>query len=226
MHAGHSGCGFIEAYCNGVLRSIGKKENIRMHLTHGDRMSILIKNAWLVTQNPGREIYQGNVYVEDNLIAEMGNVDVEAEYVIDGKNRILMPGLINTHAHVAMTNLRGMIDDVPLETFLEKTFELDSQRSEDALREGAILGIEEMLRTGTTTFVDFYYSEDVIASVVKEYGIRAYLGWAVLDEDKTTQKGNPVKNAENFIREFSSEQMIKPMVAPQGVYVRRTGLCW
>ncbi len=198
---------------------MAKNEIYKRVLTHGDEMSILVKDAWIVTQNSKREIKRGNVYIEENTIAEIGNVNVEAEHVIDGKDKILMPGLINTHAHVAMTNLRGMIDDVPLETFLERTFELDRQRDADALREGATLGIMEMLRTGTTTFVDFYYGEDIIASVAKEYGIRAYLGWAVLDEDKSTQKGNPVKNAESFIREFSSQPMIKPMVAPQGVYV-------
>ncbi len=181
-------------------------------------MSILIKDAWLVTQNENREIIRGDIYIEDELITDIGKVNVEADYVIDGRDKIVMPGLINTHTHVAMTDMRGIADDVDLEDFLSIVWKEEAKRDDEDIYRGARLGIEEMLRTGTTTFVDMYSDEDVIAKAVKEMGIRAYLGWAVVDEEITTQEGNPLRNAENFIKEFREEKLVTPLIAPHAVY--------
>ncbi len=181
-------------------------------------MSILIKNAWIVTQNEKREILQGNIYIEESKIVEIGNVNEEAEYVLNASGKIVMPGLINTHTHVGMTDMRGMADDVNLEEFLMKMWKEEAKRGREEIYKGAKLGIKEMLRTGTTAFVDMYSDEDAIAKAAKELGIRAFLGWAVVDEDITTQEGNPLTNAENFIKEFRNEELITPLIAPHAVY--------
>ncbi|AGB04164.1 cytosine deaminase-like metal-dependent hydrolase [Aciduliprofundum sp. MAR08-339] len=181
-------------------------------------MSILIRDAWIITQNARREIIKGDVYIEDNRISDVGRINLEADIIIDGKNKIVMPGLINTHTHIPMTDLRGLADDVDLEEFLKRMWALESKRTREDLRHGAALGIDEMLRTGTTTFVDMYSDEDVVAEVAREKGIRAFLGWAVVDEDITTQMGSPLKNAENFVQEYAKDDLITPMVAPHGVY--------
>ncbi len=181
-------------------------------------MSILIKDVWIVTQDAERRIMRGNVYVEDHRIVEIGEVSTEAEHVIDAKNKILMPGLINTHTHIPMTDLRGLADDVDLEEFLTRMWKLERQRSREDFRIGAEMGIKEMLRTGTTTFVDMYSDEDVVAEVAKNLGIRAFLGWAVVDEDITTQEGKPLSNAEKFITSYQNEELITPLIAPHGVY--------
>jgi len=181
-------------------------------------MSILIKDSWIVTQNPKREIIKGDVYIEDSFISEVGRINVEAEFVIDGRHRIVIPGLINTHTHIGMTDLRGIADDVDLEDFLSIIWKEEAKRGNKEIYEGAKLGIEEMLRTGTTTFVDMYSDEDVIARAVKEMGIRAFLGWAVVDEDITTQEGNPINNAENFIKDFRNDELITPLIAPHAIY--------
>ncbi len=184
----------------------------------GVPMSVLIKDAWVVTQNTRREIIKADVYIEDNLITEIGKINVEADYVFKEKNMIVIPGLINTHTHIPMTDLRGLADDVDLEKFLEKMWKLEGQRSRDDFRIGAEMGIKEMLRTGTTTFVDMYSDEDVVAEVAKKMGMRAFLGWAVVDEDITTQEGNPLSNAEKFITAYQNEDLITPLIAPHGVY--------
>ena len=181
-------------------------------------MSILIKNALIVTQNHKREILQGDVYIEDELISEIGNVHIEADTVIEGKNIVVMPGLINTHTHVAMTGMRGIADDVDLFEFLQKVWAVEEKMTWDDIYKGARMGIEEMLRTGTTTFVDMYSYEDAVAKAVKELGIRGYLGWAVVNEEITTQGGTPVKNAEEFIRTYRGDDLVTPMIAPHAVY--------
>ncbi len=181
-------------------------------------MSILIKNGWIVTQDRERRIINGDVYIEENLIVDIGKIKVEAEYVIDATNRIVLPGLINTHTHVGMTDMRGLADDVSLDNFLQIMWKEEGERGKEDIYRGAILGIKEMLRTGTTTFVDMYSDEDVIARACKELGIRGYLGWAVVDEELTTQEGDPLKNAESFIREYRDDDLVTPLIAPHAVY--------
>jgi 5-methylthioadenosine/S-adenosylhomocysteine deaminase len=84
---------------------------------------------------------------------------------------------------------------------------------------GASLGCLEMIRSGTTTFVDLYYDEDVIAEAVQAAGLRALLCWAVLDQQFTTQKGNPLDNCRAFCRKFKDAGRIMPGIGLQGVYV-------
>lgn len=178
-----------------------------------------IRNGLLVTQNERREVLKGDVLVEDGVIASVGDSVERAEDVVDASGCIVMPGLINCHTHVSMSLMRGAVDDLKLEQFLERTFAIDARRTEEDVELGAALGCLEMARSGTTTFLDLYYSEDAILRSVEKVGLRSYLGWAVLDDDLTTQEGSPLSNCERFIRENRGRPLMKPVVAPQGVYV-------
>lgn len=149
----------------------------------------------------------------------MGEATGKADEVVDASGCIVMPGLINCHAHVAMAVMRSVADDLRLDGFLERTFAIDAKRTEADIAAGAALGCLEMARTGTTTFLDLYYAQDVIAKCSERAGLRAYLGWAVLDQEFTTQKGDPVKNCERFIMAHKGRPLVRPVVAPQGVYV-------
>lgn len=182
-------------------------------------MSILVKGGLVVTQNWKREVLKGDVLIENGKIASVGHAKARPDDVVDASGCIVMPGLINCHTHVAMSLMRSIADDVKLDKFLDKTFAIDAKRTPEDVAVGATLGCLEMARSGTTTFVDMYYSEDAIAKSVEEVGLRGYLGWTVLDEKFTTQKGKPIKNCENFIRSHKGRPLIKPLVALQGVYV-------
>jgi len=182
-------------------------------------LSILVKDGLVVTQNWKREVLKGDVLIENGRIANVGHAKARPDEVIDASGCIVMPGLINCHTHVAMSLMRSIADDVKLDKFLDKTFAIDAKRTPEDVAVGATLGCLEMARSGTTTFVDMYYSEDAIAKSVEEVGLRGYLGWTVLDEKLTTQTGKPIKNCENFIRSHSGRPLIKPLVALQGVYV-------
>ncbi|MGC8584733.1 MAG: amidohydrolase family protein [Thermoplasmata archaeon] len=183
-------------------------------------MSILIKNGFIVTQNKNRDIFEGDVYIEGNRIMEIGkNLHNEADYMIDASENIIVPGLINTHTHVGMGGFRGLIEDMQLDDFLKKTFDLDSKRTNDDIYHSSMISIAEMLRNGITSFLDLYYSEDIIARAVKDSGIRGFLSWVTLDERYTTQSGSPINNAENFIIRFKGAERIYPSVGFQGVYV-------
>jgi 5-methylthioadenosine/S-adenosylhomocysteine deaminase len=181
--------------------------------------SLLIKGAHVVTQNASREQIQCDVLVEDGLIRKVGKVLSGADEIIDADGDILIPGLVNAHSHVAMAIMKGVADDVTFPKFLDRVFAIDSDRQEEDIMLGAQLGLAEMIRSGTTTFVDLYYSEDVIAKAVTESGIRGVLCWAVLDEEYTTQKGVPLDNCKHFHEEFKHVPRITPGIGLQGVYV-------
>ncbi|TLZ64662.1 MAG: metal-dependent hydrolase [Methanobacteriota archaeon] len=182
-------------------------------------MSLLLRGGWIVTQNPRRELVRGDVLVEGGTIANIGQVRDSADRVIDCTDCAVLPGLINTHHHVANTLLRGVADDVPLEGMLEKAYAIDAKLTRRDVQMGALLGCIEMLKSGTTSFHDLFYWEDEVARGVREAGIRGFLSWVVLDEAFTTQRGSPLKNAEQFVKKHKGDDLVTPSVGLQGVYV-------
>ncbi len=181
-------------------------------------MSIALKGGWVVTQNTKREIIKADILIENGRISQIGKIG-PADEVIDASGCAIIPGLINAHTHISMTLMRGIADDVNLEQFLEKTFKVDAGRTPEDVELGSKLGAIEMLRAGNTSFVDMYYAQDSAAKAVSESGIRGFLGWVVLDEQFTTQKGSPLTNCEDFINSHNQMERIHPLVALQGVYV-------
>ena len=183
-------------------------------------MITIIRDAWIVTQDEKRSILKGDIVVDGDKIVSVGTkYKGDADKEIDASGDIVMPGMINTHTHVAMAPLKGICDDLLFPDFLNKVFKIDSDRTDYDLEMGAKLGCAEMMRGGTTTFVDLYYSEDVIAKAVQEAGIRGVLCWCCLDEQFTTQKGNPLNNCKHFYETHKDKRKIIPGVGLQGVYV-------
>ena len=180
----------------------------------------VIRDGWIVTQDPERRVLRGDVAVDGERIAHVGGrYEGGFDEEIDASGDIVMPGMVNTHTHVAMSVMKGVVDDLSFPDFLDKVFRIDADRTDDDLDIGARLGCMEMMRGGTTTFVDLYYSEDVIAEAVKDAGIRGVLCWCALDPDKTTQNGDPVDNAKAFRSKYKGERKILPSIGLQGVYV-------
>ena len=189
-------------------------------------MITVVRDAWIVTQDPRRSIMRGDVVIDGERIASVGKTyKGEADREIDASGDIVIPGLINTHTHVAMTVMKGVVDDIPFPKFLERVFRIDSDRTDKDLEIGTKIGCAEMIRSGTTTFVDLYYSEDVISKATAEAGIRGVLCWCVLDEELTTQKGNPLQNCKRFYDGFRNKRKIVPGVGLQGVYVCNEETC-
>ncbi|MFW9789095.1 MAG: amidohydrolase [Candidatus Thorarchaeota archaeon] len=153
--------------------------------------SILIKNGYILTLNPKREIItDGSIYVEDDTIREIGKSEElkghNAELVIDAKNKIVMPGLIDTHIHLSQALIRGCADDVSLVDWLKKyVWVLQGNFTKDDGQVSAELCMAEMVRTGTTSFIDCMihtrYGFDGIAKAVEEVGMRGALSKIIMD---------------------------------------------
>ena len=183
-------------------------------------MITAIRDAWIVTQDSKRSILKGDVVIENDIITSVGGrYDGSVDRDIDASGDVVMPGMINTHTHVAMAPLKGVCDDLAFPDFLDKVFKIDSDRTDHDLDMGTRLGCAEMMRGGTTTFVDLYYSEDVVAKATQDAGIRGVLCWCCLDEQFTTQKGNPLDNCKHFYETHKDKRKIIPGVGLQGVYV-------
>lgn len=189
-------------------------------------MITVFRGGWIVTQNSERNVLKGDVAVEDEKIIYVGpEYKGSAEREIDAEGDIVMPGMINTHTHVAMSVMKGSLDDLSFPDFLNASFKVDADRTDHDMSIGTKLGCMEMIRGGTTTFMDLYYSQDVIAKATQEAGLRGVLCWCVLDEDKTTQVGNPLKNCINFYESHKDMRKIIPGVGLQGVYACNEETC-
>lgn len=112
----------------------------------------------------------------------------EGLHEIDGRGKLLMPGLVNTHTHVAMTLMRNLADDIPLMEWLnERVWPFESRLGAEEIALGARLGMAEMLLGGTTTLVDMYWHEAAVAREARDMGIRAVLCPSFLDGDRMAE---------------------------------------
>lgn len=185
-------------------------------------MSILIKNVLL----DGRET---SIYIEGNIISEIG-ATVEADHVIDGRNKAALPGMVNTHTHSAMTLLRSYADDLKLQEWLQnEIWPLEAKLTDEDVYWGSKLACLEMIKTGTTCFNDMYWFMKGTARAVEEMGIRAVLAEAYIDLFKEEMAEDMKKKTEKFIghvKEMDNDRII-PALGPHAVYtVSRESLEW
>jgi len=115
-------------------------------------MSILIKNIEL-----NKKIQ--DILIEGNTITRIGSsIDFNADIEIEGTNKAAVPGLFNGHTHAAMSLMRGYADDMPLMPWLqEKIWPLEKNITEEDVYWGTKLACLEMIKTGTTLFIDMYH---------------------------------------------------------------------
>jgi 5-methylthioadenosine/S-adenosylhomocysteine deaminase len=145
---------------------------------------MLLKNcSWVITQNPRREILRDvDVLVEGSEIASIGrNLDKSGE-VIDCSGKALLPGLVNSHTHLAMTLFRGYADDMLLQEWLSRRiWPLEARLKERHVYAGSLLGALELLKGGVTAFNDMYFFGEGVRRAVEESGIRGVFSQGVLD---------------------------------------------
>lgn len=192
-------------------------------------MKQLIKNVHILTMDQIRtEIPAGFLLIEDDQIAAIGSMENElpkADKVIDGKQGILLPGMINTHTHVGMIPFRSLGDDVPdrLRRFL---FPLEKNMTRQLVTQSAKYAVAEMLLAGVTSFCDMYYFEDAIAEAVAEMGSRALLGETIIDMETPDAKtcDEAFLACKEFIHRWQNHPLIQPIIAPHAPNTNRREL--
>jgi 5-methylthioadenosine/S-adenosylhomocysteine deaminase len=191
-------------------------------------VDLIVANGLVVTIDADRRILdRGSVAIAGANIVGVGPADqiardFKAQATIDATGRVVMPGLINTHTHAPMVLYRGLGDDLALMDWLQKyIFPAEAKTVSPAfVRTGTNLAALEMIRSGTTTYVDMYYFEEEIARATKTAGLRAVLGQTVIEFPVADAKtpAAALARAEAFIREFHKDDLITPAVAPHAVY--------
>lgn len=180
---------------------------------------VIIKNAYVLTMDPDAgDLKNGTVVIEDGKITEIGEKTKEsAETVIDAKGSVVMPGLVNTHTHAAMTLFRGYADDLQLAEWLEKhIWPAEAQLKAEDVYKGSLLACVEMIRSGTTSFADMYFYMDETAKAVQESGLRASLSHGLIELWNREKGETDLKEGKRFVRAWqgAADGRIKTMYGP------------
>lgn len=191
-------------------------------------LSILIKNAsYVLTQDTKRRVLRdADVLIEGDRITKVGRgITKRAGKTVDGRGKAVLPGLINLHTHASMTLFRGIADDVGLFEWLEGSiFPLEAKLTEEDIRCGAMVGALEMVKSGTTSFLDMYVSMDRVAEACKEIGIRGFLSVGVTDIGASPEAAEAKLGlCERFIERWSGDELITPSVGPHAIYTCSAG---
>ncbi|MEM2521810.1 MAG: amidohydrolase [Candidatus Bathyarchaeia archaeon] len=148
-------------------------------------MNIKILNGTIITMRDGKVIRDGAVIIENDTIIDVGKThNVNQKYAsgyekIDAKGKIVIPGLINTHQHAAMSLLRGYADDLPLQEWLEKwIWPIERHMTASDIYTGALLTAVEAIMGGTTTVNTMYHymQEGNEAKAFADAGLRGVVG--------------------------------------------------
>ena len=187
-------------------------------------MSILLEGAWIITQNENRETLRGDILIEDNQIVQVGE-GISSEGIeerIDCSRKIIFPGLVNAHTHCAMGLLRGYGEGLPLKNWLaEKIWPAEAKLKPEDIYWGSLLGMIEMIRSGTTSFSDMYPDGmERMADAAGEIGMRAVLGYGMMDKPEGRNLEGELNRAKEMLGELGkANPRIKGSVSAHSLYM-------
>lgn len=192
-------------------------------------VDLIIEGDYVVTMNEKNAVIRdgavaiqaGEIVAVDSRLAILERFT--AGKIISGQDRILMPGLVNGHSHMAMTLLRGLADDLKLMTWLnDYIFPAEVSFVDEAfVRTGTDLACWEMLAGGTTTVVDMYYFPNTVAESIESCGMRGIVAATIIGQEspdaKTPELG--LKNASEFLKRWKGRNdRVIPALGPHAIY--------
>jgi 5-methylthioadenosine/S-adenosylhomocysteine deaminase len=185
-------------------------------------MDILIKNGIVITMDKERRILKDfSISITDGIIEEIKpEIKGEADFVIDASRKIVMPGFVNTHTHLAMSLFRGVADDLPLMRWLqEEIWPMEKKLEANHVYAGALLGCLEMIKTGTTCFNDMYFYMDEVARSIEESGMRGVISYAMFDFGDESKADDILKEGGKSIKKYNvAGSRIKAVLGPHAPY--------
>jgi 5-methylthioadenosine/S-adenosylhomocysteine deaminase len=188
----------------------------------------LIHAKWIIPVEPHEVVLENHsLAIADNKIKALlptvqAREEIDSEHIVELPNHALIPGLVNTHTHAAMSLFRGLADDLPLMTWLNDHIWPAEHKwvHEEFVADGTRLAIAEMLKSGTTCFNDMYFFPDITARVAQKIGMRSSVGLIVTDFPTAW-----ADNAEHYIYKavelhdaLRNEPLISTCFAPHAPY--------
>ncbi|OAS14021.1 amidohydrolase [Paenibacillus oryzisoli] len=185
----------------------------------------LISNGIFIANKEDKTSIKGCMVIEGSQITYIGTEVPEPlesyDEVIDGTNKLYMPGLVNTHGHAAMSLLRGYGDDLALQVWLEeKMWPMEGKFTSQDVKWGTRLSILEMIKGGTTTFVDMYDHMNEVALAVEESGMRGVLTRGVIGLCPPDVQTAKLNEATEFAKNWhgKADGRITTMMSPHAPY--------
>ena len=182
---------------------------------------LVVRNAVILTADPEGRVLEGGIAVEAGRITALGEVPDRAQEVVDAQGGLVMPGLVNTHCHAADSLFRGLVENLPLEPWLQTVWKaegaiLDAQ----TCRLGARLGYAELLLSGCTSVMDMFWHPESSAAAGAELGLRVATGGLFFDflgmDGKTADDRAP--DAARFFETHPKTGRLLPGTFPHGAY--------
>ena len=188
--------------------------------------SLVIVHAKVVTMDQARRVIDdGTVVIADGNIVAVGPAGLERDYAagqtLDARGNIAMPGMINTHNHLAMIAFRGLGEYKTEDRLRKFFFPLESKMlSRELINVASRQAAMELAVNGVTTVVDMYYHEDEVAKAVSDVGLRGVLGETIINfpvVDAPEPYGG-FQYALDFIKKYKGDPLITPAFAPHAPY--------
>ena len=182
----------------------------------------LLKSARILDarQGNGEGMRVVDMLVDGTKIARIAeHIDLpEGAAAIDASRFLITPGFVNAHGHLAMTLLRGIADEVPLDVWLKDyMFPREALMTGEDVYYGSLLALAEGIRSGTTTFAEMYFFEDDVARAVEEAGVRVNLSIGTASPDNGRDK---LEKSERFVVRWNNKAdgRIKTSFGPHAPY--------
>lgn len=182
---------------------------------------MLIKNCNLISMAEAREKYEPGVdiLIENGKIKEIGkNLDVAGDEIVDANGKIVMPGFINTHSHIAMSIFRETLDGYSLQDWLEKKiWPMEDKLTSEDVYTASLLSFSEMVKTGMVMANDQYFMPESSFKAANEVGVRLMATRTVLDVSNNVDE--MLAEQEELIKNYKGKyEIIYLNVGIHGLY--------
>lgn len=183
-------------------------------------MNVKIVNGTLLVpdENSGFALEKQDLYIKDGVIVSIG-IPVEGAFVtVDAAGQLVMPGLINMHTHAYMNVLKNYADDVPFNEWLfERIMPVEEKLAPEDAYWTSMLACIEMIRSGTTCFMDMHMFKGQSCKAAAATGMRAFIGRGLVGDDLYTDGYSRFRDAIEEKEQFESDR-IKFVLSPHAIY--------
>lgn len=165
--------------------------------------------AKFLVETPYKVIRNGCIVVENDRVVDVGSEELSRKYPryekIDATDCIVIPGLLNSHCHAAMTLMRGVADDLPLDEWLGRIWPIEHRLRRHDVYVGTMVACLEMVKSGTVCFNDMYFHADAVAEAIENIGMRGIVAAPLIElgDEKAGEK--LLRDSERMVRELNGK---------------------
>lgn len=189
-------------------------------------MSILLRDFDILSPGNQSPASNSSLLVQDgeikSILEEVGQEEIRsADKVVEGESRLLIPGFVNTHAHLGMTIFRGYADDIALSEWLEDwIWPAEEELTPEEVYWASSLAVLESIRSGVTTVSDMYFYMDRTAQAIKDAGIRGLISYGIIAEELNESGRREIETAVDLVENWNNaaEGRLQVALSPHAPY--------